>query len=185
MNHRIIGTTLPVLEFQLQPGESVVAVSGELSWMSHSIQLRTGAQHGGGGILGAFKRVAGGGSLFMTEYSAQGDPGILAFATRVPGHILPVEVRPGQVYMIHRHGFLCSTPGVDLSVGFQQSLGACSFRSPEFRGFGTCFLVVTVFFWQRLPGPVAFGFNHFPSQTLPTPSGPILAAQERQPPRPA
>src|SRR4029077_3019757 len=75
MNHRIIGTTLPVLEFQLQPGESVVAVSGELSWMSHSIQLKTGAQHGGGGFLGAFKRVAGGGSLFMTEYSAQGDQG--------------------------------------------------------------------------------------------------------------
>jgi uncharacterized protein (AIM24 family) len=43
MNHRIIGTTLPVLEFQLQPGERVVAVSGELSWMSRSIQLKTGA----------------------------------------------------------------------------------------------------------------------------------------------
>ena len=52
MNHRIIGTTLPVLEFQLQPGESVVAVSGELSWMSHSIQLKTGAQHGDGGSSG-------------------------------------------------------------------------------------------------------------------------------------
>ena len=100
MNHRIIGTTLPVLEFQLQPGESVVAVSGELSWMSHSIQLKTAAQHGGGGFLGAFKRVAGGGSLFMTEYSAHGEPGLLAFATRVPGHILPIEVRPDQIYMI-------------------------------------------------------------------------------------
>src|ERR1700686_280998 len=96
MIHRIIGTTLPVLEFQLSPGESVVAVSGELSWMSHSIQLKTGTQLGGGGFLGVFKRVAGGGSLFMTEYSAQGESGLLAFATRVPGHILPVEVRPSQ-----------------------------------------------------------------------------------------
>jgi uncharacterized protein (TIGR00266 family) len=132
MNHRVIGSTLPVLEFQLQPGESIVAVSGELSWMSQSIQLRTGAQHGGGGLLGAFKRVAGGGSLFMTEYSAQGEPGLLAFATRVPGHILPVEVHPNQTYMIHRHGFLCSTPGVDLSVGFQQSLGAGIFGGDGF-----------------------------------------------------
>jgi uncharacterized protein (TIGR00266 family) len=132
MIHRIIGTTLPVLEFQLQPGESVVAVSGELSWMSQSIQLKTGTQLGGGGFLGVFKRVAGGGSLFMTEYSAHGESGLLAFATRVPGHILPVEVRPAQTYMIHRHGFLCSTPGVDLSVGFQQSLGAGIFGGDGF-----------------------------------------------------
>jgi uncharacterized protein (TIGR00266 family) len=132
MNHRIAGTTLPVLELQLQPGERVVAVSGELSWMSHSIQLKTGAQFGGGGLFGAFKRVAGGGSLFMTEYSAQGEPGLLAFATRVPGHILPVEVGPNQTYLIHRHGFLCSTPGVELSVAFQQTLGAGIFGGDGF-----------------------------------------------------
>src|ERR1700748_582742 len=148
MNHRVIGSTLPVLEFQLQPGESIVAVSGELSWMSQSIQLRTGAQHGGGGLLGAFKRVAGGGSLFMTEYSAQGAPGLLAFAARVPGHILPVDVQPNQTYIIHRHGFLCSTPGVDLSVGFQQSLGAGIFGGDGFllqkvNGMGTCWLEVS------------------------------------------
>jgi uncharacterized protein (AIM24 family) len=34
--------------------------------------------------------------------------------------------------MIHRHGFLCSTPGVDLSVGFQQSLGAGIFGGDGF-----------------------------------------------------
>jgi uncharacterized protein (TIGR00266 family) len=152
MNHRILGTTLPVLELQLQPGESVVAVSGELSWMSQSIQLRTGAQFGGsGGFLGAFKRVAGGGSIFMTEYSAQGAPGLLAFATRVPGHILPVEVNPGQTYMIHRHGFLCATPGVDLGVGFQQSLGAGIFGGDGFllqRLGGNCHA------WIELDGEV-------------------------------
>jgi len=97
MNHRIIGTTLPVLELQLEPGESIVAVSGELSWMSRSIDLHTSTQIGGGGLFGAFKRIAGGGSLFMTVYTAQRESGLLAFATRVPGHILPVEVRPGRL----------------------------------------------------------------------------------------
>ena len=63
MNHRIIGTTLPVLELQLEPGESVVAISGELSWMSRSINLHISTQFGGGGLVAAFKRVAGGGSL--------------------------------------------------------------------------------------------------------------------------
>ena len=142
MNHRILGSTLPVLELQMQPGDSVVAVSGELSWMSQSIDMHTSTQHGGGGgLLGVIKRVAGGGSLFMTEYTAQGSPGILAFATRVPGHIMPVEVSPANAYMVHRHGFLCSTPGVDLSVGFQQSLGAGIFGGDGFllqKLAGTC-----------------------------------------------
>ena len=133
MDHRIVGSTLPVLELQLQPGESVVSVAGELSWMSQSIDMHTSTQHGGGGgFFGILKRVAGGGSLFMTEFTARGGPGLVAFATKVPGHILPVEVRPGQDYMIHRHGFLCSTPGVELSVGFQQSLGAGIFGGDGF-----------------------------------------------------
>ena len=134
MNHRILGTTLPVLELQLQPGESVVSVSGELSWMSQSIDMHTsaGLGGGGGGLMGIFKRVAGGGSLFMTEYTAQGSPGLLAFATRVPGHILPIEVSPTQVFMIHRHGFLCGTRGVEVTVGFQQSLGAGIFGGDGF-----------------------------------------------------
>ncbi|MBV9490135.1 MAG: TIGR00266 family protein [Verrucomicrobia bacterium] len=133
MNHRIIGSTLPVLEFQLSPGESVVAVSGELSWMSQSITLQTSTQlGGGGGLFGAFRRVAGGGSLFMTQYSAQGAPGLLAFATRVPGHILPIAVTPASNYLVHRHGFLCGTPGVELNVGFQQSLGAGIFGGEGF-----------------------------------------------------
>jgi uncharacterized protein (TIGR00266 family) len=130
MNHRIIGTTLPVLELQLNPGDSVIAVSGELSWMSQSIEMQTTT--GASGVVGIFKRLAGGGSLFMTEYTAQGAPGILAFATRMPGHILPVDLSAGKVYMIHRHGFLCGTRGVELSVGFQQSLGAGIFGGDGF-----------------------------------------------------
>ena len=47
---------------------------------------------GGGGIFGVLKRVAGGGTLFMTEYRASGFAGELAFATKMPGHIVPVEV---------------------------------------------------------------------------------------------
>jgi len=68
----------------------------------------------------------------MTEYRAYGVPGEIAFATRVPGHILPVEVAPGNDYMLHRHGFLCATPAVQLGVAFQQSLGAGIFGGDGF-----------------------------------------------------
>ncbi len=124
---------MPVLEVRLASGESIVAVSGELSWMTSTIDLETTTQlGGGGGLLGAFKRVVGGGSLFMTEYTSRGGEGTVAFATKLPGHIVPVEVAPGQTYLIHRHGFLCATPGVQLSVGFQQSLGAGIFGGDGF-----------------------------------------------------
>ena len=133
MQNRIIGTTMPVLEFLLEPNDSIISEAGELSWMSPNVQMTTHTQFaGGGGIFGMIKRVAGGGSLFMTEYRAMGGPGELAFATHVPGHIVPVEVGPGNEFMVHRHGFLCATAGINISVGFQQSLGAGIFGGSGF-----------------------------------------------------
>jgi uncharacterized protein (TIGR00266 family) len=133
MQSRVTGTTMPVLEFILDPNESIISEAGELSWMSSSIQMTTHTQFGGGGgFFGAIKRVAGGGSLFMTEYRALGTPGEVAFATKLPGHIVPVEVSPGHDYMIDRQGFLCATPQIQVGVGFQQSLGAGIFGGDGF-----------------------------------------------------
>src|SRR6202166_5475602 len=146
MQSHIIGTTMPVLEFALDPNESVISEAGELSWMTSSIQMTTHTQMGGGGgIFGVLKRVAGGGSLFMTEYRAVQYPGEVSFATKVPGHIVPVELGQGQEYLVHRHGFLCATPQVTISVGFQQSLGAGIFGGSGFMlqrigGLGTAWL---------------------------------------------
>ena len=49
MQTRIQGTVMPVLEVQLDRDESVFAESGELSWMTASIQMSTHTQFGGGG----------------------------------------------------------------------------------------------------------------------------------------
>jgi len=146
MEARVQGTTMPVLEVDLQPNESVYSEAGELSWMTGSIQMSTHTQMGGGGgLFGVLKRVAGGGSIFMTEYRALQMPGTVSFATKVPGHIVPVQVGPGQEFMVHRHGFLCATPTVTISVGFQRSLGAGIFGGDGFLlqrvgGMGTAWL---------------------------------------------
>jgi uncharacterized protein (TIGR00266 family) len=146
MQSQVTGTTMPVLEFALDPNESIISEAGELSWMSSAIQMTTHTQFGGGGgLFGVLKRVAGGGSIFMTEYRAIGAVGELAFATKLPGHIVPVEVAPGHEFMIHRNGFLCSTPQIQISVGFQQSLGAGIFGGNGFllqhlSGQGTAWL---------------------------------------------
>ncbi len=148
MRHTIHGTTLPVLEVSLTPGEKIFAESGELSWLSGSVQMKTGMSVGGqqsGGLFGALKRAMGGGTMFMTEYEAIGAPGFVAFASKVPGSIAPFEVGEGRSYMVHRHGFLCGTLGVQLTVGFQRSLGAGIFGGDGFilqrvSGQGTAFL---------------------------------------------
>lgn len=134
MEHRIVGSVMPVLEVLLAPGEAVVAESGELSWMTPTIGLTTSTRTAGakGGLFHAVKRMLGGGTLFMTEYRAAGGPGSVAFATKVPGSILPIEVGNGQEYLIHHHGYLCGTEGVELTIGFQQSLGAGLFGGNGF-----------------------------------------------------
>jgi uncharacterized protein (TIGR00266 family) len=146
MQTRILGTTMPVLEVDLNPNESVFSESGELSWMTATIQMATHTQMGGGGgIFGVFKRAVAGASIFMTEYRAIQYPGSVSFAAKVPGHIVPVEVTPGQDYLVHRHGFLCATPQVTITLGFQQSLGAGIFGGDGFLlqrvgGMGTAWL---------------------------------------------
>jgi uncharacterized protein (TIGR00266 family) len=133
MDHQVVGTTLPVLEMTLQPGERIVAQAGELSWMTSSIELHTTTDAGGSkGLFGAFTRAVGGGSFFMTQYTAKDAPGMVAFATKVPGSILPINVSGGQSYFVHRTGFLCATDGVEVSVGFQRKLGAGIFGGAGF-----------------------------------------------------
>ena len=69
----------------------------------------------------------------MTEYTANGGPGMVAFATKVPGTSCRSKSTRSGGYLIHRHGFLCGTDGIELSVGFQRSLGAGVFGGSGLR----------------------------------------------------
>jgi len=133
MRSQIIGNTLPVLEVELGQGETLVAETGQLSWMTGGIELHTTtAAAGSTGFLGALSRAVSGGGLFMTEYSAPYTPGVVAFAAKIPGHIVEIKVAYGSSYLIHKHGFLCATQGVQLGTGMQQSLGAGMFGGNGF-----------------------------------------------------
>jgi len=139
MQHQIKGSVLQVLEIELNPGESVLSESGEFSWMTDSIQMTTGMGGGAGGkgLLGAVKRVAGGSTFLFNTYTAEGSPGMVAFAAKLPGTIFPIELN--QEYLAHRHGFLAGTQGVQISVALQQT-----FRGGIFGGEG--------FLLQRIGG---------------------------------
>jgi uncharacterized protein (TIGR00266 family) len=133
MQPKITGTTMPVLEIGLELGDVIVAEPGEFSWMTDNVRLNTTTQTAGArSFLGALGRAFGGGGLFMTEYSAEGGRGVVGFAAKLPGTIFEVPVQPGSAYMIHRHGFICATQGVELSTGFQRSLGSGLFGGEGF-----------------------------------------------------
>ena len=153
MEPKIIGSVMPVLELSMQPGDKVFAESGELAWMSMAIQMQTSTSAGGqqGGFMSVLGRAVAGGTLFMTEYSAAGGPGLLTFAAKLPGQILAMDVAPGAGYLVHRHGFVCATLGVQFSVGFQQRLGTgllggTGFRMQRLAGQGKA--------WVELSGEV-------------------------------
>jgi uncharacterized protein (TIGR00266 family) len=125
MKARITGTILPVLEIGLEQGEKIISEPGQFSWMSPNINLQTSAMTAGAkGFFGVLGRALSGGGLFMNEYQTTSGQGMVAFAAKVPGMIMEVQVSPEQTFMVHRHGFLCGTEGVELAVGFQRSLGA-------------------------------------------------------------
>ncbi|HEV2374449.1 MAG TPA: AIM24 family protein [Streptosporangiaceae bacterium] len=160
MQVEVKGTTMPVLEVNLQQGEQIISHHGELSWMTPGIQMsQTTGGGGGGGFMRGLKRVLGGGGLFLTRYEG---PGLVAFASKLPGHIMPVEISQGEAYYVHRHGWLCGTPGITPSVGLQQSFrgglyGGDGFVLQKLEGQGQA--------WIELSGEL-MTYDLPPGQTL-------------------
>ncbi|HTZ07511.1 MAG TPA: AIM24 family protein [Acidimicrobiales bacterium] len=153
MQATIKGSTMPVLEMLLDPGEAVISTHGDLSWMTANMQLSQTASTGsGGGIMAGLKRMAGGGGLFLTRYEPVGGQGMVTFAAKLPGRIFPVDVAPGAGYVVHRHGWLCGTTGITPSVALQQSFrgglwGGEGFVLQKLEGQGQA--------WIELSGEIA------------------------------
>lgn len=81
-----------------------------------------------GGIMRSLGRVFTGESIFMTNYDAEKDGATIAFATTVPGTILPIDLDKYDEGMILQKGsFLCAEQSVDLKVTFTKKLGAAFF----------------------------------------------------------
>ena len=118
---------MPVLEVTLAPGERIVAESGEVGWLTPGLDMETSTRFGSGGkggFMSGLKRVLGGGGLFLTEYTASGNGGFVAFTAQLPGVIRELRIDPADNYMVQSESYTCSTPDVQISVGLQKKLGA-------------------------------------------------------------
>src|SRR5213078_2443444 len=119
MDAVVRGSTAPVLEVHLTPGESVVAESGQLGWFDDGIELTTTTELAGAdGLWDAAKRSLSG-SFFMTRYESTTQPGTVAFPARLPGKIFQIPLGPDRSYLIQRHGFLAGLEGCELTTAFE------------------------------------------------------------------
>ena len=89
MEKKVIGQTVPAIEFTLNKGESLYTQSGAMTWMSPDVSLETNTK---GGIMKGLGRVLSGESLFMNTYTAMEDNQKIAFAATVPGAILDLNL---------------------------------------------------------------------------------------------
>ena len=125
MDYKILGQTVPVVEVTMNNGESMYTQTGGMSYQTEGIKMRTNAR---GGLMKSLGRMFTGESIFMTNYDAEKDGAQIAFATTVPGTILPVDLDKHDEGMILQKGsFLCAEQSVDLKVTFTKKLGAAFF----------------------------------------------------------
>jgi len=119
MRDQLIGAAVPVLSVGLDPGESVVSEAGEFAWMTDSIQMSGGPRTGDGPLL--------------SSYTAKGAAGTVAFAARLPGSILRLDIGGGREFLVHRHGFLAGTPDIQIGSGFRQAFTTGLFARQGFQ----------------------------------------------------
>lgn len=129
MKYQIQGDTLPVVICQLEAGERMITEGGGMSWMSPNMKMETTTN---GGIGKAFGRAFSGEKMFQNVYTAQGGPGMIAFASCFPGSIKAFEIAPGREMVFQKSAFLAGEAGVTLSVFFNKKIGAGFFGGEGF-----------------------------------------------------
>ena len=129
MKYEIQGGSFPVAVCTVDPNETVITEGGGMSWMTPNMKMETTSNGGIGKMLG---RMITKESLFQNRYTAQGGPGMIAFASSLPGEIMALEIGPGKDYVCQKASFLASSAGVELSTFFQKKLGAGFFGGEGF-----------------------------------------------------
>lgn len=129
MNYTITGEPLSVVICNLNPGETMITERGSMSWMSPNMKMETTT---GGGLGKAFGRMFAGEAMFQNRYTAQGGPGMIAFAASFPGSIRCFDITPDAPIIVQKSGFLAGESTVELSVHFRKNLGAGLFGGEGF-----------------------------------------------------
>lgn len=145
MEHKIVGQTVPVVEMTLNAGETVYTQTGGMAYQTEGIEMSTNAR---GGLMKSLGRMFTGESIFMANYTAKKDGAMVAFASTVPGNIMPVDLsKMPQGLIMQKGAFLCAEDSVEIKMKFNKKLGTGLFGGEGFilqqaEGNGKLFLEV-------------------------------------------
>jgi uncharacterized protein (TIGR00266 family) len=141
IDYAIFGDDTQYVEITLDPGETVIAESGAMMYMTGGIEMQTvfGDPSSSGGfwnkVLSAGKRVMTGESLFMTTFTNTRSTGreTIAFAAPYMGHITPMHLdQMGGELICQKGAFLCGAKGLKVSIAFQKKIGVGLFGGEGF-----------------------------------------------------
>lgn len=141
VDYEIVGDDMQMVVVELDPGETVVAEAGAMTYMEEGIAYATRLGDGSepdrgflGRLFDAGKRALTGESLFMTHFSNQdGRRRRVAFASPFPGKIVPLDMeRLGGTLICQKDSFLCAALGTRIDIAFHRRFGAGLFGGEGF-----------------------------------------------------
>ena len=154
VDYEIVGTGAQMLVVELDPGETVIAEAGAMTYMEEGIGFETRMGDGSaadsglfGKLFSAGKRMMAGESLFITHFTHQGSgKGHVGFSAPYPGQILAIDLATlGGELLCQKDAFLCAALGTQLDIAFTRRFGAGIFGGEGFilqrlRGDGMVFV---------------------------------------------
>ncbi len=141
VDYKIFGHEMQMVEVELDPGETVIAEAGAMTYMEEGISFEAKMGDGSAaekGLLGALfnagKRAITGESLFMTHFTHNGaGKSHVAFAAPYPGSIIPIDLSTiGGELLCQKDAFLCAALGTKLDIAFTKRLGVGFFGGEGF-----------------------------------------------------
>lgn len=142
MKYEIKGDYNPVVEFSLEPEESIIGDGNSLGWMEPQVQIRST-----GNKLEKIMNPFSASRFCRNEYTAKNKPALVAFAPGVAGMIQVVEISPEKEIICPANAFLASTSGVTASAFLRKRFGSGYFGGEgivleKISGKGMAFLMM-------------------------------------------
>jgi uncharacterized protein (TIGR00266 family) len=141
VDFRIVGHDMQMVEIELDPGETVIAEAGAMTYMEDQIGFEAKMGDGSnpdqglmGKLFSAGKRMITGESLFMTHFTNQGSgKRTVAFSSPYPGTIIPIDMaRLGGNLLCQKDAFLAAALGTQVDIAFNKRLGTGFFGGEGF-----------------------------------------------------
>ncbi len=113
------------LIINLKADQTVLIESGAMAAMDSTISMKSKVR---GGLIKGLGRMVSGESFFVSEFTAEKEPGQIYVSPGVPGDIQHYYLK-NQGLMVQSSGFVACSPEIEIDTQFQGFKGFCSGES--------------------------------------------------------